>query len=94
MKLRYFAVCAFLYGCAEPAPPTASLTGHPGTVEQGQCASLSWSSANASEIPIDQDVGKVDPSGSEEVCPGATTQYTITAMARAAVRRPPPRPST
>jgi OmpA-OmpF porin, OOP family len=32
-----------------------------------------------SKISIDQGVGNVDPSGSRQICPGSTTQYTITA---------------
>ncbi len=40
---------------------------------------LTWSSTNASTVSIDQGVGQVDASGSKEVCPLSSTQYTITA---------------
>jgi outer membrane protein OmpA-like peptidoglycan-associated protein len=71
-------VCLVLLGCTK-ASPTVSLSANPASVEHGQCATLTWSSTNASTVSIDQGVGKVDPSGSKEVCPLSATQYTITA---------------
>jgi OOP family OmpA-OmpF porin len=53
------------------------LAANPASVEHGQCATLTWSSTNASTVSIDQGVGKVEPSGSSQVCPLSTTQYTI-----------------
>jgi outer membrane protein OmpA-like peptidoglycan-associated protein len=41
---------------------------------------LAWSTTGASSASIDQGIGSVDLSGSREVCPGSTTQYTIAAM--------------
>ena len=77
--MKYVVViCLVLFGCT-PAPPTVSLSANPASVKQGQCATLTWSSTNASNVSIDPGVGKVDPSGSKQVCPGSTTQYTITA---------------
>jgi len=61
------------------AAPTVSLSASPASIQQGQCATLTWSSANASNATIDQGVGKVDLSGSRQVCPRSTTQYTIAA---------------
>jgi outer membrane protein OmpA-like peptidoglycan-associated protein len=62
-----------------PLPvPTASLSADPATVKQNKCATLTWSSINASSVSIDQGVGSVPPSGSKEVCPGKTTDYTLT----------------
>jgi len=78
-------VCLALIGCSKtppppaPAAPTVSLSANPASVEHGQCATLTWSSTDASTVAIDQNVGTVDPSGSKEVCPLSTTQYTITA---------------
>ena len=63
---------------AAPAP-TVSLSASPASIQEGQCATLTWSSANASKTSIDQGVGSVDPSGSRQVCPRSTTQYTIAA---------------
>ena len=66
---------------AKPAPaPTVSLSASPASIQQGQCATLTWSSANVSSASIDQGVGSVSPSGSKQVCPGSTTQYTIAAV--------------
>jgi outer membrane protein OmpA-like peptidoglycan-associated protein len=77
---RVVVVCLVLLGCSR-ASPTTSLSANPASVAQGQCATLTWSSTNASTVSIDQGVGTVDASGSKEVCPEATTQYTITAAA-------------
>jgi len=63
-----------------PPAPTVSLSAGPPTIPQGQCATLTWSSNNASSASIDQGVGKVDPSGSRQVCPDKTTQYTFAAV--------------
>jgi OOP family OmpA-OmpF porin len=62
-----------------PAGPTVSMSANPATVEQGQCSMLAWSTTGASSASI-EGIGGVDPSGSRQVCPGSTTQYTITAM--------------
>ena len=69
-----------LVGCTQtPTAPTVSFSANPASVKQGQCATLTWSSTNASKVSIDQGLGNVDPSGSKQVCPGRTTHYTITA---------------
>jgi len=63
-----------------PAPAaTVSLSASPASVQKGQCATLSWSSTNASNVSIDQSVGRVDSSGSKQVCPDHTTAYRISA---------------
>ncbi len=64
-----------------PPPPTpaVSLSASPASIQQGQCTTLTWSSANASSTSIDQGVGSVDLSGTRQVCPATTTQYTIAA---------------
>lgn len=80
--MRYVIVmCLLLAACAK-APPTVSLSANPGTIEHGQCATLNWSSANASDVAIDQEVGKVGPTGTKEVCPASETRYTITASGK------------
>ena len=77
--MKYVVVLSLvLLGCSR-TPPTVSLSANPTSVEQGQCTTLTWSSTNASTVAIDQGVGNVDPSGSKQVCPGSSTQYTITA---------------
>ena len=57
-----------------------SITAVPASIVQGKCTTLSWTSANASSASIDQGLGSVSPSGSREVCPPATTQYSIAAV--------------
>ena len=84
-----------------PAAPTVSLSASPASIDQGQCADLTWTSANAAGATIDQGVGTVDPSGSKKVCPGSTTKYMVTATGAGGsatasttvtVKAPPPKP--
>jgi len=70
-----------------PPAPTVSLSASPASIVQGQCATLTWSSVNASSASIDQAVGSVDPSGSRQVCPRSTTQYTIAALGEGGSRK-------
>jgi OOP family OmpA-OmpF porin len=87
-----------------PAPamaPTVSLSANPPAVDAGKCTTLFWSSENASGASIDQGIGGVGKSGSRQVCPTATTLYTIsatgeggskTASTTVTVNPPPPPP--
>ena len=83
-----------------PPAPTVSLSASPATIQQGQCATLTWSSANAASALIAPEVGKVDLAGVREVCPRNTTQYTIAAVGEGGTRSaattvtvtPPPAP--
>jgi len=68
---------------AAPAPAPAasvSLSASPSSIQVGQCANLTWSSSNATNVSIDQGVGRVDSNGSKQVCPTQTTRYGITAV--------------
>ncbi len=84
-----------------PAAPAVNLSAKPPSVDQGKCATLTWSSENATGASIDQGIGSVSPSGSREVCPSATTQYTISASGPGGSRtasttvtvNPPPPPA-
>jgi OOP family OmpA-OmpF porin len=60
-----------------PPAPVVSLSANPAAIVEGKCATLTWSSSNATGATIDQGVGKVDPSGSKQVCPKVTTPYTL-----------------
>ncbi|HXY54337.1 MAG TPA: OmpA family protein [Nitrospirota bacterium] len=73
------AVAAVAVASPKPAPPapTVSFSADPTSVKQGTCATLTWSSTNASKGSIEPGVGNVEPSGSKQVCPESTTQYTI-----------------
>jgi len=78
--MKYVVVISLtLLGCSREPTPTVTLSANPASVDAGQCTTLTWSSTNAAEVSIDQRVGKVDPSGSKQVCPGGSLQYTITA---------------
>ncbi len=64
-----------------PAPAaTVALSASPSSIQAGQCANLTWSSSNVTNVSIDQGVGRVDSNGSKQVCPGQTTRYGITAV--------------
>jgi OOP family OmpA-OmpF porin len=84
-----------------PAAPTVSLSANPSSIEAGKCADLSWTSANASDVSIDQGVGAVAKNGSKQVCPTTSTSYTATASgpggsarsaASVSVKQPAPPP--
>jgi OOP family OmpA-OmpF porin len=87
---------------APAAAPTVSLSANPPAVDAGKCTTLFWSSENASGASIDQGIGNVGKSGSRQVCPTATTLYTIsatgeggskTASTTVTVNPPPPPPA-
>jgi peptidoglycan-associated lipoprotein len=83
-----------------PAAPTATLTASPDTIDKGQSSTLTWQTANATDVGI-EGIGAVQPSGSQPVSPAATTTYTLTAKgaggsqtatATVTVNAPPPPP--
>ena len=55
--------------------PTISLTASPSAIQKGQSTTLSWSSANAAGVTIDNGIGTVEPSGSRTINPAASTTY-------------------
>jgi OOP family OmpA-OmpF porin len=62
---------------APKAPmPTVSISASPATITEGQCATLTWSSTNASSASIEEGV-RVEPNGSRQVCPTRTMDYRI-----------------
>jgi len=84
-----------------PAKPTASISIDPTAIEQGQSATLSWSTTNATQAMI-ASIGTVASSGSQSVSPTTSTTYTLTAKgpggsaessARITVNPPPPKPA-
>jgi len=82
------------------AAPTVRISAYPATIDRGKCAKLDWATTGATSASIDQGIGSQNPNGSREVCPGSTTQYTITAMGDGGTRTnsatvtvvPPPAP--
>jgi outer membrane protein OmpA-like peptidoglycan-associated protein len=69
---------------APPAPapsapaPTVTLSANPTSIENGKCATLTWSTTDAKTNKFDKGLGAVGPKGSQEVCPEHTTTYTLT----------------
>lgn len=62
-----------------PVPaPVADLSVTPRSVNEGQSATLSWSSRNATNCDIQPDIGQVPPQGSRTITPAANTTYTLT----------------
>jgi peptidoglycan-associated lipoprotein len=85
-----------------PTAPTASLSANPNTLDPGQSTTLTWQTTNATDVSIDG-IGPVDPSGSRQVTPTASTTYhliakgtggTQDATARVTVNAPPAPPPT
>ncbi|HEY6304553.1 MAG TPA: peptidoglycan-associated lipoprotein Pal [Terriglobales bacterium] len=83
-----------------PPAPTASISVNPSTIPQGQSASLSWETTNATDVSIDS-IGVVPPSGSRSVSPSDSTNYHLVAKGaggtqdatiRLTVTPPPPPP--
>ncbi len=62
-----------------PVIPTATITASPATVAPGSSTTLSWTTAYASTVTIDNGIGAVPLTGSMPITPSATTQYTLTA---------------
>lgn len=62
-----------------PAAPTVSLEANPNIIQQGQSTELTWKTANADSISIDE-LGTVPASGSRSVAPNSSTTYTLTAQ--------------
>ncbi len=63
-----------------PAPaPTISLSASPTTITSGQSATLTWNSANATSVTIDNGIGNVEASGKRTVSPRTSTTFTAIA---------------
>jgi peptidoglycan-associated lipoprotein len=84
-----------------PASPTASISVTPDTIQQGQSATLSWQTSNATDVSIDG-IGAVQPTGTQSVNPSDSTTYhlvakgaggTQEASTRLTVTAPPPPPA-
>ena len=59
--------------------PTVTIDTVPDSIAPGETATLQWSSEYAESCSIDQGIGEVALSGSMEVTPQDTSEYTITA---------------
>jgi RHS repeat-associated protein len=61
------------------SPPEIDFSAEPQEIKQGDSSTLSWTTANADSVSIDQGIGSVDQSGFRSVSPQETTTYTLTA---------------
>jgi peptidoglycan-associated lipoprotein len=64
---------------APPGPPVCKLTAEPAAVEQGKSVTLSWTTQNATDVAIDQGIGKQLTQGSVSASPQSSTTYILTA---------------
>ncbi len=63
-----------------PDPPTiSSFTATPSEIFSGNNSTLSWSASDATTVSINQGLGNVSSTGTQEVGPTVTTSYTLTA---------------
>jgi serine/threonine-protein kinase len=63
----------------KPAAPNASFTASATTIQQGDSTTLKWDTQNATEVSIDNGIGRVASSGTQPVSPRESTTYTLTA---------------
>ena len=61
-----------------PATPTATLAASQSSIEKGQSVTLSWNTANATDVTVDG-VGMVTASGSRSVSPADSITYHLLA---------------
>jgi peptidoglycan-associated lipoprotein len=61
-----------------PPSPTASIEVTPSSVQAGQPITITWKTANATDVSIEQ-IGAVDPSGSQTLTPTESTTYRLSA---------------
>ncbi len=63
----------------QPAAQFLACTASPMNIMAGESATISFATANADSVSIDNGIGTVGSSGSKVVTPAATTTYTLTA---------------
>lgn len=61
-------------------PPTITFTSSPPTISMGETCTLTWQTANASTVTINNGIGNVGLNGTHQVTPGQTTTYELTAV--------------
>ncbi|MDE2079494.1 MAG: hypothetical protein KGI73_03845 [Patescibacteria group bacterium] len=62
-----------------PPAPTCTFSANPTSITTGGTSKLSWTTANASSISINNGIGSVSANSSKNVSPSASTTYTLTA---------------
>jgi outer membrane protein OmpA-like peptidoglycan-associated protein len=68
------------------APPTISLSAASGSIQEGSCTALTWTTTNRDQRLDRSGIGSVEASGSRQVCPTSTTRYTLTATGAGGTR--------
>jgi hypothetical protein len=66
-------------GQVSTLPVVSSFTISPSSIASGESATLSWATTGATTVSIDQSIGEVSSSGTQNVSPTSTTTYKITA---------------
>lgn len=84
-----------------PAAVINTFTAEPSTIVRGESSTLRWNVSNATEVTIDNGIGRVPNTGTRQVSPTANTTYRLTAKGpggdaisavTVAVTTPPPAP--
>jgi OmpA-OmpF porin, OOP family len=84
-----------------PAAPASTLSVAPGSITQGESATLTWNAQNSTNCDLQPGIGPVQAQGSMNVTPQADTAYTLTctgpggstsSLVNVAVAAPPPPP--
>jgi eukaryotic-like serine/threonine-protein kinase len=88
-------ISAMLVAIPKPATPTpaaappvsALFSASATTIEQGQSTTLSWETANASEVSIDNGIGQVSASGQRQVTPSSNATFELVAKGNGGVQQ-------
>ncbi len=72
------------WNAADPDVPEVTFSADKTEIEKGEGVFLTWNVSGSSDVSIDHEVGKVQPSGSTSVYPNVTTTYALVAKNPAA----------
>jgi OOP family OmpA-OmpF porin len=61
----------------KPPAPTCNLSVSPASIRQGESATLTWTSQNATDCDIQPGIGPVKPQGTASIKPAADTTYNL-----------------
>jgi eukaryotic-like serine/threonine-protein kinase len=70
-----------------PQPVFALFSASATTIQQGQTATLTWQTGNATDVSIDNGIGSVSASGQKDVSPSSNTTYQLTAKGSGGVQQ-------
>ena len=66
-------------GLESTLPAVSTFTISPTSIASGEAATLAWATTGATTVSINQGIGEVSSSGTQDVSPASTTTYKITA---------------